>query len=152
MSKSGSESVDTDRATTGEFSRSGDRGFGVSPELAVGYVLAFGRMAVGLTGLLFPRFLMFFWAGTDLRSPNTRSSGLVVGARDFLVGLGTFRALRRNEIDSVWLRCGAFSDTVDSLGTLLFFRQTPWGRRLFIFVTVGGSACAGWWLANRHQD
>ena len=38
------------------------------------------------------------------------------------------------------------SDAVDAVGTLLFFRHTPWGRRAFIVVTVGASAIAGRWL------
>jgi hypothetical protein len=124
----------------------------VSPELALGYLIALGRMAVGATGLLFPRFLMVFWAGRDAKIRNSRASGLAVGARDLLVGLGTWRALGRNDLRSAWVRVGALSDTVDSVGTLLFFRGTPWSRRLFVFLTVGASAGAGWWLVLRHED
>lgn len=119
----------------------------VSPELALGYLVALGRMAVGATGLLFPRFVMVFWAGRDARIRKSRASGLAVGARDLVVGLGSWRALRRGDLRSAWVRVGALSDTVDSVGTLLFFRGTPGGRRLFVFVTVGASAGIGWWLA-----
>jgi hypothetical protein len=109
------------------------------------YTLALGRTAVGVTGVVAPRFLMRFWSAADVDRPHISSSGLVVGVRDLLIGLGTLKALRRDEIGSAWAQFAALSDTVDSLGTLLFF-DTPRGRRTFIVVTVGISAGVGWWL------
>ena len=113
---------------------------------ALAYTLAVGRTTVGVTGILAPRFLMRFWAGPDPAARRSRSSGLAIGVRDLAVGVGTLGALRRGEIRSTWSQLAALSDTVDSVGTLLFFRYTPWPRRLFIVVTVGASAGIGWWL------
>ena len=115
-------------------------------EIALASILAAGHVLVGVTGILAPRFLMRFWAGRDPRAEHVRTSGLAIGMRDFAVGAGTLMALRRGQIRSAWSECAALSDTVDALGTLLFFRHTPWGRRTFIVVCVGASAIAGHWL------
>ena len=114
--------------------------------MALAYVLAIGHVLTGATGILAPRFLMWFWAGRDPRAEHVRISGLAVGVRDFAMGAGTLKALRRGEISSAWSECAALSDTVDAVGTLLFFRHTPRGRRTFIVVCVGASAIAGHWL------
>jgi hypothetical protein len=108
------------------------------------YTLALGRTAVGVTGVVAPRFLMKFWSAADV-DRQLVYSGLVVGVRDLVVGLGTLKALGRDEIGSTWAQFAALSDTVDSIGTLLFF-DTPRGRRTFIVDTVGISAGVGWWL------
>lgn len=112
-------------------------------EIALAYGLAAGRVLVGVTGILAPRFLMRFWAGTDPHAEHVRTSGLAVGVRDFAMGAGTLMALRRGQIRSAWSEGAALSDGVDALGTLLFFRYTPWSRRAFIVVCTGFSAIAG---------
>lgn len=117
---------------------------GIEP--AVAGILAAGHALVGATGIVAPRFLMWFWAGSDPDAQHVRLSGRAVGARDLALGAGILKALGRGEVGSAWSRCMVLSDAVDAVGTLLFFRHTPWGRRAFIVVTVGASAIAGRWL------
>lgn len=102
--------------------------------------VALSRMAIGFVIVAAPGFAARTWTGADAKQSGVRMLARGLGARDALIGLGTFlSAGQENELRR-WLQIGAASDTVDALITLLNYGRLPHPHRVIIAGAASGAA------------
>jgi hypothetical protein len=110
-------------------------------ELQIARWLAAARVAIGGALLVAPGLAGSRWIG---EAAHQRSAKVVIrglGARDVVLGLGTFRAIDRGAPVAPWLQAGMLSDGVDFVATTLAIRDLPW-RASVPTLGIAGSAVA----------
>ncbi|MDQ1436590.1 MAG: hypothetical protein QOK43_219 [Acidimicrobiaceae bacterium] len=113
---------------------------------------SWARAAFGVAFLLAPGLLKG-WLGEDARRPAVKVLARAFGARDLVLGVGTYMALsdQDDKSESVrrWLTLCAVSDSADAAATLLGARHLPKRGVLATLAFAGGGAYTGFRLASR---
>jgi len=106
---------------------------------------ALGRMAFGAALLVAPGLVGRAWIGADAARPGVRVIARSLGARDIVLGLGTFLALDdRNSLALArWVQLGAFVDAVDAGATLLAVRHLKLRTVVGVLALAVPAAVAG---------
>jgi hypothetical protein len=113
-------------------------------------IVAVGRVALGLTALVWPSVPARPWVGATADDLAVRVFGRALGARDVALGLGALAALQRpaakaGEVGSAraWVAAGALSDALDVVASLASWRELPRAGRWLVAASAGGAALAG---------
>lgn len=102
-------------------------------------LLAVARVAIGVVALAAPRR-----AGALVLGPRGHDRGVALlvrafGVRDLVLGLGTLRALDRDEDPATWAKLSAACDAADAAATLLAAPALPASR---VVLGAGSAATA----------
>ncbi len=113
-----------------------------SPQL--GRLLAFARIALGLTALVAPKVPAAPWVGSkEAERSSVQLFARTLGARDLALGLGAVTAPNRNGALRSWVLLGAVADLCDAAATVKDFRQLPKISRWFVLASTVGAAAVG---------
>jgi hypothetical protein len=111
-----------------------------------------GRAALGGAFLVAPS-LARIWIGEEARRPRMRPVIRSFGARDLVLGVGSYLALNDPESkgDDVrrWLQLSAACDAADVAATVLGARRLPKAGAALAFAAAAGGAVVGFSLASR---
>jgi hypothetical protein len=115
--------------------------------------VAAGRVALGLTALVWPSVPARPWVGGAADELGARVFGRALGARDLALGLGALAALQGPAARqgpatgvgpaSAWVAAGALSDALDVAASLASWRELPRVGRWFVVGSAAGAALAG---------
>ena len=112
--------------------------------------VAAGRVAIGVTALVWPALPSRPWVGASADDLAARVFGRALGARDVALGLGALAALRRPDTDAgdlgsarAWVAAGALSDTLDVVASLASWRDLPRAGRWLVAASAAGAALVG---------
>jgi hypothetical protein len=114
--------------------------------------LAFGRIALGLLLVLFPRLGASLWIGRGAHAPGVSILGRALGIRDAIFGGMVLHTADRPEVSQRWLKACATADVVDGVAALSVRRELPPVRGLGGAAVALGSAVAHAGLARQAQD
>jgi hypothetical protein len=106
-------------------------------------MIAAGRVALGVKALVAPRGLAALAFGGGPHSGAMVMAVRMLGARDLVLGLGTLRALDRDEDPATWAKASAAADAVDAVAATLAPRAIGLPRTAFTLAAAGISAAAG---------
>ena len=107
-------------------------------------LIAWGRIAIGLTALATPVVVAAPWVGDEAHRPAVRLFARTLGGRDLALGCGTLRALGRSDQEArAWVALAGMADAGDALATLVTFAHLPKRIRWVVLgITVGASAAS----------
>ncbi len=109
--------------------------------------VAAGRVALGLTALVWPSVPARPWVGGAADELGARVFGRALGARDLALGLGALAALQGSASGagsaSAWVAAGALSDALDVVASVSSWRELPRTGRWLVVASAGGAAVAG---------
>ena len=107
--------------------------------------VAAGRVALGVTALVWPSVPARPWVGADADGVAARVFGRALGARDLALGLGALAALQDPEAGSAraWVAAGALSDALDVVASVSSWDELPRITRWLVAASAGGAALAG---------
>ncbi len=109
--------------------------------------VAAGRVALGLTALVWPSVPARPWVGAAADDVAARVFGRALGARDLALGLGALAALQGPSDEpgsaSAWVAAGALSDALDVVASLSSWRELPRAGRWLVVASAGGAALTG---------
>jgi hypothetical protein len=109
--------------------------------------VAAGRVALGLTALVWPSVPARPWVGGAADELGARVFGRALGARDLALGLGALAALQGSDNGagsaSAWVAAGALSDALDVVASVASWRELPRVGRWLVVGSAGGAALAG---------
>jgi hypothetical protein len=106
--------------------------------------VAAGRVALGLTALVWPTVPARPWVGTTEDDLTARVFGRALGGRDVALGLGALAALEGSGGGaSTWVAAGALSDALDVAASLASWRELPRLTRWLVLGSAGGAAAVG---------
>jgi hypothetical protein len=109
--------------------------------------VAAGRVAIGLTALIWPSVPSRPWVGAGADDLVARVFGRALGARDVALGLGALTALQRPAGEpgsaSAWVAAGAVSDSLDVVATVSSWRELPRVGRWLVVLSAGAAALVG---------
>ena len=115
--------------------------------------VAAGRVALGLTALVWPSVPARPWVGAAADELGARVFGRALGARDLALGLGALAALQGPATRagsasgagsaSAWVAAGALSDALDVVASVSSWRELPRTGRWLVVASAGGAALAG---------
>ena len=106
--------------------------------------VAAGRVALGLTALVWPSVPARPWVGGAADELGARVFGRALGARDLALGLGALAALQGPATGagsaSAWVAAGALSDALDVVASVSSWRELPRTGRWLVVASAGGAA------------
>jgi hypothetical protein len=115
--------------------------------------IAAGRVALGLTALVWPSVPARPWVGAASDDLAARVFGRALGARDLALGLGALIALRRSPAEAGedgeageavrWVAAGALSDALDVAASVSSWPDLPRAGRWLVAASAGGAALTG---------
>jgi hypothetical protein len=109
--------------------------------------VAAGRVALGLTALVWPSVPARPWVGGAADELGARVFGRALGARDLALGLGALAAFQGSATGagsaSAWVAAGALSDALDVVASVSSWRELPRVGRWLVVGSAGGAALAG---------
>jgi hypothetical protein len=106
--------------------------------------VAAGRVALGLTALVWPSVPARPWVGGAADDLGARVFGRALGARDLALGLGALATLQGSDGGaSAWVAAGALSDALDVVASVASWRELPQTGRWLVVASAGGAALAG---------
>jgi len=109
--------------------------------------VAAGRVALGLTALVWPSVPARPWVGAAADDLAARVFGRALGARDIALGLGALSALQRPAAEPgsarAWVAAGALSDALDVVASLSSWHELPRVSRWLVAASAGGAALTG---------
>jgi hypothetical protein len=109
--------------------------------------VAAGRVALGVTALIWPSVPARPWVGAGADDLTARVFGRALGARDIALGLGALSALARPGQQQgsarAWVAAGALSDALDVGASLASWSELPRTGRWLVAASAGGAALAG---------
>jgi hypothetical protein len=107
--------------------------------------VAAGRVALGLTALVWPSGPARPWVGGAADELGARVFGRALGARDLALGLGALAALQGSDTGSAsaWVAAGALSDALDVVASVSSWRELPRVGRWLVVGSAGGAALVG---------
>jgi len=124
--------------------------------------VAAGRVALGVTALIWPSVPARPWVGAAADGVAVQVFGRALGARDLALGLGALAALQGPAAQAgsarAWVAAGALSDALDVMASLSSWDDLPRFTRWLVAASAGGAALAGAAGAlvadgvKRHQD
>jgi hypothetical protein len=107
------------------------------------------RVGVGAALVAAPGFAGRIWVGPNADGPGTKVFARAIGARDVLLGLRTFAALRDGESPARWLQLGFAADAADAAATLVAFKSLTPARRLAMPLIAGAVGFLGYTAASK---
>ncbi len=109
--------------------------------------VAAGRVALGLTALVWPAVPARPWVGAAADDLAAQVFGRALGARDVALGLGALQALRRPAAEpgsaAAWVAAGALSDALDVAASARSWAGLPRVGRWLVVLSAGSAALAG---------
>ena len=107
--------------------------------------VAAGRVALGVTALVWPSVPARPWVGAAADGVAARVFGRALGARDLALGLGALAALQGPGAGSAraWVAAGALSDALDVVASVSSWDELPRITRWLVAASAGGAALAG---------
>ena len=107
--------------------------------------VAAGRVALGVTALVWPSVPARPWVGPAADGVAARVFGRALGARDLALGLGALAALQGPGAGSAraWVAAGALSDALDVVASVSSWDELPRFTRWLVAASAGGAALAG---------
>ena len=107
--------------------------------------VALGRVALGVTALVWPSVPARPWVGPAADGVAARVFGRALGARDLALGLGALAALQGPGAGSAraWVAAGALSDALDVVASVSSWDELPRITRWLVAASAGGAALAG---------
>ena len=109
--------------------------------------VAAGRVAIGVTALVWPSVPARPWVGAAADDLAARVFGRALGARDLALGLGALAALQGPAAEAgparAWVAAGALSDALDVVASLASWPDLPRVTRWLVAASAGGAAVAG---------
>jgi hypothetical protein len=107
--------------------------------------VAAGRVALGVTALVWPSVPARPWVGAAADGVAARVFGRALGARDLALGLGALAALQDPEAGSAraWVAAGALSDALDVVASVSSWDELPRITRWLVAASAGGAALTG---------
>ena len=109
--------------------------------------VAAGRVAIGVTALVWPLVPARPWVGAAADDVAARVFGRALGARDLALGLGALAALQGPAAQAgsarAWVAAGALSDALDVVASLASWPDLPRVTRWLVAASAGGAAVAG---------
>jgi hypothetical protein len=121
----------------------------VSPRRGA-WLIAVGRLAIGLAVLVAPRKAMARWLGDDnARHGVVRDLGRGLAARDIGLGLATLQTLDDPVIGPRIQAACAVADTVDALATVIERESLPLVGVIGTIAVAGGAAVAGFYFSHK---
>jgi hypothetical protein len=107
--------------------------------------VAAGRVALGVTALIWPSVPARPWVGAAADGVAARVFGRALGARDLALGLGALAALQGPGAGSAraWVAAGALSDALDVVASVSSWDELPRFTRWLVAASAGGAALAG---------
>ena len=106
-------------------------------------LLSIARVGVGTALLLAPKRMGRNWVGSVA---DDRRAALVIrgfGARDLALGLGTLRALQRDEPLTGWVQMAALGDACDAIAGLAGASSVGLVRSIPTVLSASGAAVVG---------
>jgi hypothetical protein len=110
--------------------------------------VALGRSVLAAALLALPARAGGGWVGPDAGSPGGRVLAEGLGARDLALGLGTLRALSRNEALGTWFLASALADLADCIATVRARDSIPTPAAIGVTALAGTGALLSLWLAR----
>ena len=109
--------------------------------------VATGRVALGVTALIWPSVPARPWVGAAADGVAVQVFGRALGARDLALGLGALAALQGPAAQAgsarAWVAAGALSDALDVMASLSSWDDLPRFTRWLVAGSAGGAALAG---------
>lgn len=107
--------------------------------------VAAGRVAIGVTALVWPSVPARPWVGAGPDNVAAEVFGRALGARDLALGLGALAALQGPAAGPArtWVAAGALSDALDVVASVVSWRELPRFTRWLVAASAGGAALAG---------
>lgn len=103
--------------------------------------------SVGL--VLIPGAMAKPWAGDAADDPGVKHLNRGYGARDLVLGIGTYQALKaKDPAAKRWLQAAAVADAVDALSTLASFKSSPKASASVAVAVSSIAAIFGFYAAN----
>jgi hypothetical protein len=106
-------------------------------------MLSIARVGVGAALLLAPRRMGRNWVGSVVEDPRAALVIRGFGARDLALGLGTLRALQRDEPVEGWVQMAAAGDACDALAGLIGASSVGLARSIPTILSAAGAAILG---------
>ena len=106
-------------------------------------LLSIARVGVGTALLLAPRRMGRNWVGSVV---DDSRAALVIrgfGARDLALGIGTLRAMQRDEPLTGWVQMAAFGDACDAVAGLAGASSVGFLRAIPTVVSAAAAAVLG---------
>jgi hypothetical protein len=106
-------------------------------------VIAWSRIAIGVTALVAPTLPLRPWVGRDFAwEPRAMLLARSLGARDLALGVGVILALKHDGPVRGWVEGSGLADAGDCLSTLLAFGKLPKSARWLVVLSAAGAAAA----------
>jgi hypothetical protein len=101
------------------------------------------RTGLGVVAIAAPALPLAPWVGAAAAEPSARLLARALGGRDLAIGLGTLRAIWRDEPLAGWVAAGGLADAGDVAATLGRFASLPRvGRWAVLAAAAGGAGAA----------
>jgi hypothetical protein len=114
------------------------------------WLIAVGRLAIGLAVLAAPEKVMARWLGEDNASHGgVRDLGRGLAARDIGLGLATLQTLDDPVIGPRIQAACAVADGVDALAAVIERESLPLVGVIGTVAVAGGAAVAGFYFSHR---
>ena len=115
-------------------------------------LLSIARVGVGTALLLAPRQLGRNWIGSAAEDARTALVIRGFGARDLALGLGTLRALRRDEPLAGWVGLAAAGDACDAIAGIRAASSVGLVRTVPTVLSASAAAVLGAWAVRPGAD
>ena len=106
-------------------------------------MLSIARVGVGTALLLAPQRMGRNWVGSVADDPRAALVIRGFGARDLALGLGTLRALSRNEPLTGWVQMAALGDACDAVAGIAAGSSVGAARTIPTVVSATAAAVVG---------
>lgn len=106
-------------------------------------MLSIARVGVGTALLLAPSRMGRNWVGSVADDPRAAVVIRGFGARDLVLGLGTLRALRRDEPLTGWVQMAAIGDACDAVAGLVGAPGVGAARTIPTVLSAAAAAAVG---------
>jgi hypothetical protein len=111
-------------------------------------LIAWGRIAIGLTAVAAPVVVAAPWVGESARHPAVGLFARTLGGRDLALGCGTLRALGRSDQEArAWVALAGMADAGDAVATVVAFAYLPRRLRWLVLALTLGAAAASFRVA-----
>jgi hypothetical protein len=115
-------------------------------------MLSIARVGVGTVLLLAPRRMGRNWVGSVADDPRAALVIRGFGARDLVLGLGTLRALSRNEPLTGWVQMAALGDACDAVAGLAAGSSVGVARTIPTVLSATAAAIVGMRAATSRSN
>jgi len=115
--------------------------------------LAFGRVAIGSSLMLFPRLSGRTWLGDAVDTPGGQVAIRALGVRDLIMGAIVLHTVDHADVGPRWVATCALADGVDALATAAVRHDLPRFTGTLLFpVGAALTAAAGVAFARGLKD